>query len=126
MFTTGSLLVGILLMQIITYFLQPSLELFEGTVTPQDIWAILPNTVTNAFMMGAIALIPLFFGMRKKSTAATITSAVIIAFLINSTVSDGVDTFSLANVVIIPIVLALLGIGIAYLSFCNIDVKDVA
>lgn len=113
-------------MQIITYFLQPSLELFEGTVTPQDIWAILPNTVTNAFMMGAIALIPLFFGMRKKSTAATITSAVIIAFLINSTVSDGVDTFSLANVVIIPIVLALLGIGIAYLSFCNIDVKDVA
>ncbi|MBU5265552.1 hypothetical protein [Virgibacillus proomii] len=126
LFTTGSLLVGILLMQIITYFLQPSLELFEGTVTPQDIWAILPNTVTNAFMMGAIALIPLFFGMRKKSTAATITSAVIIAFLINSTVSDGVDTFSLANVVIIPIVLALLGIGIAYLSFCNIDVKDVA
>ncbi|MBM7713514.1 ABC-type transport system involved in multi-copper enzyme maturation permease subunit [Bacillus thermophilus] len=126
LFTTGCLFVGIWLMQIITYFLQPSLGLFEGTVTPQGLWATLPNTVTNAFMMGAISLIPLFFGMRKKSTATTITSAVIIAFLMNSTVSNGGASFSLANVVIIPIILALCGIGIAYLSFRNIDVKDVA
>ena len=125
LFTAGSLFTGIWLMQIITYFLQPSLEFFEGTVTLQDLFATLPKTVSNALMMSAIALIPLFFGMRKKSTATTITSAVIIGFLINSTVSDGGETFSLANVVFIPLILALFGILIAYISFRNIDLKDV-
>ncbi|KQL17709.1 ABC transporter permease [Cytobacillus solani] len=125
-FTTGSLLIGICFMQVITLFLQPSIGLFAGTITWQEIIATFPKTVTNAFSMGAIALIPLFFGMRKKSTATTITSAVIIGFLVNSTVSDSGKTFSLADVVIIPLILALLGIGIAYLSFRHIDRKDVA
>ncbi|MFJ8263548.1 ABC transporter permease [Rummeliibacillus sp. NPDC094406] len=125
LFTVGSLFANIWLMQIITYFLQPSLGLFEGTVTLQDLIATLPTTVSNSLMMGAIALIPLIFGMRKKSTATTITSAVIIAFLINSTVSNGSETFSLTNVVFIPIILSLFGIAIAYLSFRNIDIKDV-
>ncbi|MGN7402687.1 ABC transporter permease [Cytobacillus praedii] len=125
-FTTGSLLIGICLMQVTTLFLQPSLGLFAGTITWQEIVATFPKTVTNAFSMGAIALIPLFFGMRKKSTATTITSAVIIGVLVNSTVSDSGKTFSLADVVIIPLILALLGIGIAYLSFRNIDRQDVS
>ncbi|MEI3604500.1 ABC transporter permease [Pseudogracilibacillus sp. SE30717A] len=125
LFTAGSLFAGIWFMQLITYFLQPSLGLFEGTVSFQELVATFPKTVTNALMMGAIALIPLFFGMRKKSTATTITSAVIISFLVNATVSDGGATFSLADVVIIPLILALLGISIAYLSFRNINVKDV-
>lgn len=124
--TAGSLFTSIWFMQIITYFLQPSLGLFEGTVSMHDLVATLPKTLTNAFMMGAIALIPLFFGMRKKSTATTITSATIISFLINGTVTNSGDTFSLADVVVMPVVLALLGIGIAYLSFRNIDVKDIA
>jgi ABC-type transport system involved in multi-copper enzyme maturation permease subunit len=125
-FTTGSLLIGICLMQVTTLFLQPSLGLFAGTITWQEIVATFPKTVTNAFSMGAIALIPLFFGMRKKSTATTITSAVIIGVLVNSTISDSGKTFSLADVVIIPLILALLGIGIAYLSFRNIDRQDVS
>lgn len=126
LFTAAGSFIGAWLMQVTTYFLQPSLGLFEGTVTVQDLIATLPKTATNALMVGAIALIPLFFGMRKKSTAATITSAFVIAVLVNTTVSDGGETFSLANIVIIPIVLALLGVGIAYLSFRNIDAKDVS
>lgn len=123
-FIAVSLFTNIWIIQIVTYFLQPSLELFEGTVTLQDLFATLPKTITNALMMGAIALIPLFFGMRKKSTATTITSATIIGFLINSTVSDIDSNFSLADTIIIPATLALLGVSIAYLSFRNIDVKD--
>lgn len=125
LFTAGSLFAGIWIMQLVTYFLQPSLGLFEGTVSFQELVATFPKTVTNALMMGAIALIPLFFGMRKKSTATTITSAVIIGFLVNATISDGGATFSLADVVVIPLLLALLGISVAYLSFRNINVKDV-
>ena len=89
LFTAGSLFIATSLIQIATYLVQPSLELFEGHLTAQDLLATIPNTITNSFMMGAIALIPLFFGMRKKSTATTITSATIISFLINGTVSNG-------------------------------------
>ncbi|KGR82120.1 ABC transporter permease [Lysinibacillus odysseyi] len=124
LFTTGSLFTSIWIIQILTYFLQPSLGFFEGTVTMQNLLATLPQTITNALMMGAIALIPLFFGMRKKSTASTITSAVIIAFLINSTISNGSESFSLMDVLFIPLILALLGVGIAYLSFRNIHIRD--
>ncbi|MCG3088572.1 ABC transporter permease [Sporosarcina cyprini] len=123
--TTVGLFLGTWIMQVLTYFLQPSLGLFEGTFTMQEMLATIPKTVTNAIMMGAIALIPLYFGMRKKSTSATITSAVIIGFLINSTVSNGGASFSLSDVIIIPLIFSLLGAGIAYLSIRNIDRKDV-
>lgn len=123
--TTVGLFLGTWIMQVLTYFLQPSLGLFEGTFTMQEMLATIPKTVTNAIMMGAIALIPLYFGMRKKSTSATITSAVIIGFLINSTVSNGGSSFSLSDVIIIPLIFSLLGAGIAYLSIRNIDRKDV-
>ncbi len=126
LFTAGSLLLATWLIQIATYFVQPSLELFEGSLTAQDLLATIPNTITNAFMMGAIALIPLFFGMRKKSTATTITSATIISILINGTVSSGSETFNLGENIIIPLVLALLGLGVAYLSFRTINETDVA
>ncbi|QKG83602.1 ABC transporter permease subunit [Kroppenstedtia pulmonis] len=123
-FTAGSLFIGVWLMQILTYFLHPSVKLFEGTVTLQEVLATFPNTLSNALVMAAIALIPLFFGMRKKSTSSTITSAVIVGFIINTTISDGSESFSLTDVVFIPIILALIGLGIAYLSFHNIDAKD--
>ena len=126
LFTAGSLFIATSLIQIATYLIQPSLELFEGSLTAQDLLATIPNTITNSFMMGAIALIPLFFGMRKKSTATTITSATIISFLINGTVSTGSETFKLGENIMIPLVLALLGLGIAYLSFRKINETDVA
>ena len=125
LFTAGCLLIATWLIQIATYLVQPSLELFEGSLTAQDLLATIPNTITNSFMMGAIALIPLFFGMRKKSTATTITSATIISFLINGTVSTGSETFNLGENIMIPLVLALLGLGIAYLSFRKINETDV-
>jgi len=124
--TAGGLFAGTWIMQGLTYFLQPSLELFEGTFTRQELFATLPKTVTNAIMMGAISLIPLYFGMRKKSTATTITTAVLIGFLINSTVSNGGDAFSLSDIIIIPLIFSLIGAVVAYFAIRPIDRKDVA
>lgn len=124
--TAGGLFAGTWMMQGLTYFLQPTLRLFEGSFTRQELFATLPKTAANAIMMGAISLIPIYFGMRKKSTATTITSAVLIGFLINSTVSNGDAAFSLSDVVVIPIIFSLLGAGIAYLAIRPIERKDVA
>jgi len=76
----------------------------------------------NSVMTSFIALIPLFFGMRKHSTVTTIVSAIFIGALLNS--NAGSD-FTLSSIVFVPLLLAALGIAIAYLSIRNIDDKDI-
>ncbi|CAH1201840.1 ABC transporter permease [Paenibacillus sp. JJ-223] len=121
-----SILVTTLMINLLTYFLNPILGLFDAPVRLDEMAATLPSTLLNAFMIAGISLIPLIFGMRKKSTASTITSAVIIGFLVNATVSDGGSSSSLFQFIAIPIILCLLGLLLGYLSFYKIDQNDVA
>lgn len=81
---------------------------------------ILINTsaVTSAFM----SLIPLYFGMRKKSVPTTIISSILIV----SVMCSNANGFSLSSIIIIPIMLSLVGGFIAYLSFRNIEHVDVS
>ncbi|MED5015899.1 ABC transporter permease [Paenibacillus chibensis] len=70
---------------------------------------------------GGISLIPLYFGMRKKSVSATIVSSVIITMLL------GVNSpgFSLSSNVTVPLIFGVAGFVIAYLSLRNIDKTDI-
>ncbi|MFC9445311.1 ABC transporter permease [Bacillus cereus] len=111
---------------LLVYFLSPMMGLIETPATIGEIISIVPATIISAFMISGISLIPLFFGMRKKSTPTTITSAVIIGMLISSNFGPGNGQVSLFNFIAIPIVLCLLGIFISYLSFRKIDKIDVA
>lgn len=81
---------------------------------------ILINTsaVTSAFM----SLIPLYFGMKKKSVPTTIISSILIVAVMCSNANG----FSLSSIIIIPIILSLIGAFIAYLSFRNIEHVDVS
>ncbi|PGM98275.1 ABC transporter permease [Bacillus cereus] len=110
---------------LLVYFVSPMMGLIETPATIGEIIAIVPATFINAFMISGISLIPLFFGMRKKSTPTTITSAVIIGMLISSNVGSGNGQVSMFNFIAIPIVLCLLGIFISYLSYRKIDKIDV-
>ncbi|MGF9989352.1 ABC transporter permease [Bacillus mycoides] len=111
---------------LLVYFVSPMMGLIETPATIGEIIAIVPATFINAFMISGISLIPLFFGMRKKSTLTTITSAVIIGMLISSNFGSGNGQVSMFNFIAIPIVLCLLGIFISYLSYRKIDKIDVA
>ncbi|KZD39783.1 bacitracin ABC transporter permease [Bacillus cereus] len=111
---------------LLVYFVSPMMGLIETPATIGEIIAIVPATFINAFMISGISLIPLFFGMRKKSTPTTITSAVIIGMLISSNFGSGNGQVSMFNFIAIPIVLCLLGIFISYLSYRKIDKIDVA
>ncbi|MFK4368116.1 ABC-type transport system involved in multi-copper enzyme maturation permease subunit [Bacillus sp. RC55] len=111
---------------LLVYFVSPVMGLIETPATIGEIIAIVPATFINAFMISGISLIPLFFGMRKKSTPTTITSAVIIGMLISSNFGSGNGQVSMFNFIAIPIVLCLLGIFISYLSYRKIDKIDVA
>ncbi|MED1408995.1 MULTISPECIES: ABC transporter permease [Bacillus] len=119
-----SMIIATFTISLLIFFMNPMMGLLETPVTMGEIIATVPATFINAFMISGISLIPLFFGMRKKSGPTTITSAVIIAMIINGNV--GADQTSLYNFIVIPIALCLLGIFISYLSYRKVDQVDVA
>ncbi|ENQ3105277.1 ABC transporter permease [Bacillus cereus] len=114
------------IISMLTFFLNLIIGFFETPVSMNEIIATIPTTIIHAFMMAGVSLIPLYFGMRKKSTATTITSAVLMSFLINSTVTNNGSSTSLFEFIGVPIAFCLLGLLIGYLSYYKIDEIDVA
>jgi len=108
----------------LAYFLNPMIEFFNQPIQVSDIISTIPSVLLSAFMISGISLIPLFFGMRKKSTATTITSSVLVGFAINATVSDGGGQTSLFQFVGIPVVFCVIGLLIGYATFNNVNKKD--
>lgn len=121
-----SILITTLVINIMVYSLNPVLGFFEQPVRLANMMDAAPSVLINACMVAGISLISLFFGMRKKSTAAAITSAVIVGFLINVTVSDGGSPVSLFQFIGVPISLCILGLAIGFLSYHRIDKKDLS
>ncbi len=119
-----SIIIATFMINITVYFLNPMMNLFETPVEMQEMVATIPSTFINGFMIAGVSLIPLYFGMRKKSTAATITSAVLIGFLINATVSNGDTSTSLFQFIGVPMIMCLLGLIIGYLSYYKVDKVD--
>lgn len=119
-----STIIATFIISLLVFFVSPMMGLIDTPATIGEIIATVPTAIISAFMISGISLIPLFFGMRKKSTPTTITSAVIIGMLISGNVGNG--QVSMFDFIAIPIVLCLLGIFISYLSYRKIDKIDVA
>ncbi|WNS46493.1 ABC transporter permease [Paenibacillus sp. MMS20-IR301] len=98
-------------------------DVIQGTVTRELITTELGRASTDALYAAGIGLIPLYFGMRRKSVPATIVSAVLIVMVISSGFGNG--SFRLGNMLGISLTLALAGAAIAYLSIRKIEHQDV-
>ncbi|GAA0180113.1 ABC transporter permease [Clostridium sediminicola] len=80
------------------------------------------GVITSALANSMICLIPLYFGLRKKSTPVTIISSFLVASFLNS--NNG--GFTLSSIIAIPIAFMVIGIIIVYITIKDIDIKDVA
>ncbi|WMT40876.1 ABC transporter permease [Paenibacillus sp. D2_2] len=101
------------------------LNLFASVIPDQFTWSIagklLLKVIMSALATSFLSLIPLYFGMRKHSGAATIVSSLIVVGI----VCQNTGSFTLYSIIAIPIGLALLGAAIAYMSIRNIEHVDV-
>ncbi|MDL4839843.1 ABC transporter permease [Aquibacillus rhizosphaerae] len=70
------------------------------------------RTLLIAISSAGMSLIPLFFGMRKYSVPATITSSILIIAVIFSSIDSSTNLYSFIT---IPISLGIVGFLIAYL-----------
>ncbi|WP_226671206.1 ABC transporter permease [Metabacillus litoralis] len=106
----------------IIYFVGLFMDIVQEDLSLAIITSNIIPLFLSAISSAGLGLLPLYFGMRKKSIPATIISAIIITSLLNSTITDG---FSLYNYIVIPIGLGCLGVLMAYLSIRNIDTADI-
>ena len=91
-----------------------------GTLEMDTVINYVLKMLLNTVSAAGLSLIPLFFGMWKKSVPGTIVSAVLIVSIFSSS-SGG---FSLYSIIAVPIILAAIGILVAYLSIRNVDKVD--
>lgn len=87
-----------------------------ATMITERLFKIGVNSITTA----GVGLIPLYFGMRKKSVPTTIVSSVILTTILNSN-NNG---FTLWSVLMIPVIFTVIGILVAYISIRNIEHID--
>ncbi|MBG0968835.1 MULTISPECIES: ABC transporter permease [Bacillus] len=97
-------------------------------------FSILPNSFTVDQLMqegiklvplaiatAGMSLIPLYFGMRKRSVPTTIVSSLIVV----SIAMNGNPEFSIATFLPLQLALATIGVVIAYYGIKNIEKEDI-
>lgn len=92
-------------MSIIEYFL----DTVPGQFDLVNIMHAMPLIGTSIIMSGFLAIVPLFFGMRKKSTSHTIVASIIVVMLTCSSSGSISMSYTLVKLLIVG--------GIAILSF---------
>lgn len=99
-------------------------QLFHFTnamsLTSADYTAGIGSLLMFNLATAGAALVPLYFGMKKFSTPATIVSSLLIV-MVTSSAGSG---FSLASIIYIPLALAFIALGIVVLAVRNIEHID--
>lgn len=120
-FTLGSILIANLIATASFLFVSEQFELLSGSPTKELIYRHTMNVLLQAVASAGISLIPIFFGMLRKSVPTTIISSILIVTVFSSH-NNG---FSLSSIIAIPISLACIGIFIAWLSIRQVNNADV-
>lgn len=123
LFTFSALVLSSVLIILAFYILDIFNPMMLDQLTIKLFFHMLLGTVSNAIITSVMSLVPLYFGIRKKSVSTTIVTSVIIASFVNSN-NNGVSLYS--KFIIIPIILALLGAYLTYIAIMrNIENKDI-
>ncbi len=120
-FTFGAIILSNIFITITFLMISENFELIPDTLTNTMVMQRIPSVLMNAVAASSMALIPLYFGMKKYSVPTTILSSLLIVMV----VSSNTGAFSLNDIIVIPITLAIIGIVIAYLAIRNIEKVDV-
>ncbi|WP_440895590.1 ABC transporter permease [Amphibacillus sp. Q70] len=121
-FTFASILLSRIFAAVVLYMLNNHLHFIDGGVTLPMIIEHFKHTVLYDLSASGISLVPLFFGMLKKSVRTTIVSSVVIAIFLGVSNED----LSIGSYIVIPLTVTIIGLVVSYLSIKNIEHKDVS
>jgi len=112
------LLMGAALMTVNHYY-----PFIGDSVTMEEIGLLLVKYTISSLSAAAMALIPLFFGMRKHSATSTIVASVLLVFVVCSGING--PSVSINTIIVIPVALGVVGLWIASMSMRRLEMKDV-
>ena len=119
-FTFINVLLSTLFIEGLFYLADELFNILPGKIRIDEIYRNILITFVNSLATAGMSLIPLLFGMIKKSASTTIISSIFIVALTSTTSSN----FTLFSIIAIPISLGLIGLLIGYLSIRNIEKQD--
>ena len=105
----------------VVYLVDSFANIIPSALSVETLKMAVSFLIINTIAAAGVGLVPLYFGMRKKSVPATIVSAIILVTVINSFTSSVLSW----QYVTIMFAMAIFGVCIAYLSFRNIEHEDV-
>ncbi|MGH4141160.1 ABC transporter permease [Clostridium sp.] len=120
-FAFTSMVLSSIFLNFILFILNTFINFIPGSLTQDVLVKSLINIVVNSAAFSFVCLIPVYVGMWKKSRSATIVTAVILVSLLNS----GSNGNTLATNTIMPLILAIIGAIVAYLSIKDVEKVDV-
>lgn len=120
-FSFTTMLLSSVFLDFSMYIVNNFSHFFKDTLTINLIVNNLINLVVYSLAFAFISLIPVYVGLKRKSGSATIVTGVILSSLL----SNGSNGHSLSSTIIIPIILAIIGVVMVYLSIKDIDKVDV-
>ncbi|HBU84812.1 MAG TPA: ABC transporter permease [Paenibacillus sp.] len=97
-------------------------DFIPDTLTIRDAWVLLLKYVVSSLSAAGMALIPLFFGMRKHSVTTTLVSSILLVMVVCSGFNG--PSFSINTIIVIPLTLGAIGIWVASLSMFSLETKD--
>jgi len=121
LFTFVNVIAGNLLIDALYIAIDTQIGKIQDILTVELLSKHAINVLMQAIGAAGMSLIPIAFGMRKKSVSTTVVSSILIVLIVCSNNMG----FSLSSIIAIPLTLAAIGILIAYFSFRNINQIDV-
>ncbi len=122
-FTFVMIMVTDLLMGSLLLIVNHFYSFIPGSLTNQDILGLLAKYSMSSLSAACMALIPLFFGMRKHSVTTTMVSSILLVLIVCSGFNG--SEVSIHSLIIIPLTLGAIGIWIASMSMVRLETKDV-
>lgn len=102
-------------------FVDTFFDIVVGNFTLGILIGEMPKLLLNAVVSGFVALIPLYFGIKKMSVSTTIVSSVILVLVICS----GNSGFTLSSILPVMISISVLGIFIGWGIIKKLENQDV-
>lgn len=119
-FSFFTILISSLLVEGFIYIMDRAFDIVPGTINLEQLQKALTTSVLGALASAGISLIPLHFGLLKKTATATLVSSLLI-FSVTNTTNNMLSLFSYIG---IPLVLGLFGVLIGYINVRKLERID--
>lgn len=103
------------------FILNIFMNFFQEPLTMDILLPNLINMALYSMIFAFISLIPVYIGIIRKSGSATIVTGIIVASILN----NGNKGVTLTNIIIIPIIFAIIGVISSYLFIRKVENVDV-